>query len=229
MKDILIIDDDRLLTDSLGRFLASHGFDVRKSHTAADGFHCMADKQPNLLVLDLGLPDQDGISLCRRVRAQWKFPILMLTSRGASMDKVVGLEVGADDYLTKPFDVNEFLARVRALLRRANEYYESVSEGQDLIQVGPLSINGPARTVAVHGNPIDTTEAEFKIISYLAANAGRAISREMLFETIWGYDIEFSSNSLEVLIYRLRNKMEQSKAPNLIKTIRGYGYKLEVV
>ena len=83
--------------------------------------------------------------------------------------------------------------------------------------------------MAVHGNPIDTTETEFKIISYLAANAGRAISREMLFETIWGYDIEFSSNSLEVLIYRLRNKMEQSKAPNLIKTIRGYGYKLEVV
>lgn len=226
MKDILIIDDDRFITDSVGRFLGAHGYDIRRCHTAGDGFRTISETQPDLLVLDLGLPDQDGVSLCRRVRSQWKFPILMLTSRGESMDKVIGLEVGADDYLTKPFDANELLARIRALLRRVGEY-NSDKESDQQIKVGPVTINHSARTVLVNGRSLETTETEFKIIAYLAANSGRAISREMLFETIWGFDIEFSSNSLEVLIYRLRQKLEQAGGKGLIKTIRGYGYKLQ--
>lgn len=227
MKDILIIDDDRFITDSVGRFLATHGYEVRRCHTAGDGFRTIVEAQPDLLVLDLGLPDQDGISLCRRIRSQWRFPILMLTSRGESMDKVVGLEVGADDYLTKPFDASELLARIRALLRRISEYRAASEPPEEETCVGPLCVNHSARTVSVDGSSVDTTETEFKILAYLAANSGRAISREMLFETVWGYDIEFSSNSLEVLIYRLRNKLEQAGGKEIIRTIRGYGYKLQ--
>jgi len=228
MKDILIIDDDRFITDSVGRFLASHGYEIRRCHTAGEGFRSIAEVQPDLLVLDLGLPDQDGISLCRRLRSQWSFPILMLTSRGASMDKVVGLEVGADDYLTKPFDANELLARIRALLRRVAEYHGKSLVQEKSMRVGPLTVDMDARAVSIEGAALEITETEFKILSYLASNAGRAISREMLFETIWGYDIEFSSNSLEVLIYRLRQKLEQAGCPNVIRTMRGYGYKLQV-
>jgi DNA-binding response OmpR family regulator len=227
MKDILIIDDDRFITDSVGRFLTSHGYEIRRCHTAGDGFRAISEDQPDLLVLDLGLPDQDGISLCRRVRSQWSFPILMLTSRGESMDKVVGLEVGADDYLTKPFDANELLARIRALLRRVTEYRLPRDLIEEETRVGPLVVNHTARKVTLQGMPLEATETEFKILAYLAVNAGRAISREMLFETVWGYDIEFSSNSLEVLIYRLRQKLEVLGEKGLIKTLRGYGYKLE--
>lgn len=227
MKDILLIDDDRFITDSVGRFLASHGYEVRRCHTAGEGFRSITENQPDLLVLDLGLPDQDGISLCRRLRSQWSFPILMLTSRGQSMDKVVGLEVGADDYLTKPFDANELLARIRALLRRVAEYHAKPKAEENNILVGSLTVDMNARSASIDGKALEITETEFKILSYLASNAGRAISREMLFETIWGYDIEFSSNSLEVLIYRLRQKLEQAGCPNLIRTMRGYGYKLQ--
>jgi DNA-binding response OmpR family regulator len=227
MPEILIIDDDRFLADSVRQLLAKEGFGVRKAHSAEEGYQLISEEQPNLLILDLSLPDQDGVSLCRRLRARWHFPILMLTSRTNTIDKVVGLEVGADDYLTKPFDGQELLSRVRAQLRRVSEYLGEPGDQAKPVEIGGLTIDRSAREVRVAGTGVDLTETEFKIIDYLASNRGRAISREQLFDEVWGYELEFSSNTLDVLIYRLRQKLEAVGCPPLIKTMRGYGYKLE--
>lgn len=226
-KQIIIIDDDRFLSDSISRLLESNEFAVRRGFSAEEGYQAIKEEQPDLLILDLGLPDLDGVSLCRRIRTEYRFPILMLTSRTESIDKVVGLEAGADDYLTKPFDAHELLARTRALLRRSNEYVgENVKKNR--IEIGALSIDLDERTVRINESELDLTSTEYKIIEYLAINRGRAISRDQLFEKIWGYDIEFSSNSLDVLIYRLRAKTEKQTGQKLIQTIRGYGYKITV-
>lgn len=226
-KQIIIIDDDRFLSDSISRLLEANEFTVRRGFSAEEGYQAIKEGQPDLLILDLGLPDLDGVSLCRRIRTEYRFPILMLTSRTESIDKVVGLEAGADDYLTKPFDAHELLARIRALLRRSNEYVaESVKKNR--IEIGSLNIDLDERTVRVNENELELTSTEYKIIEYLAINRGRAISRDQLFEKIWGYDIEFSSNSLDVLIYRLRAKTEKLTGQKLIQTIRGYGYKITV-
>lgn len=226
-KQIIIIDDDRFLSDSISRLLESNEFAVRRGFSAEEGYQAIKEEQPDLLILDLGLPDLDGVSLCRRIRTEYRFPILMLTSRTESIDKVVGLEAGADDYLTKPFDAHELLARTRALLRRSTEYVgENVKKNR--IEIGALSIDLDERTVRINESELDLTSTEYKIIEYLAINRGRAISRDQLFEKIWGYDIEFSSNSLDVLIYRLRAKTEKQTGQKLIQTIRGYGYKITV-
>lgn len=226
-KQIIIIDDDRFLSDSISRLLESNEFNVRRGFSAEEGYQAIKEAQPDLLILDLGLPDLDGVSLCRRIRTEYRFPILMLTSRTESIDKVVGLEAGADDYLTKPFDAHELLARTRALLRRSTEYVaESVKKNQ--IEIGCLTIDLDERSVRVSETELELTSTEYKIIEYLAINRGRAISRDQLFEKIWGYDIEFSSNSLDVLIYRLRAKTEKLTGQKLIQTIRGYGYKITV-
>lgn len=228
MSEILVVDDDLFLADSLARLLSGNGFQVRKCHEAGEAFRAVTEKEPDLLILDLGLPDQDGISLCRRLRTKWQFPILILTSRTDTIDKVVGLEVGADDYLTKPFDSNELLARVRAQLRRTSEYVTKASTHANKIEVGPMQIDLDGRKLSVNQKRVEVTETEFKIVAYLAANLGRALSREQVFETVWGFDLEFSSNSLEVLIYRLRQKLDQAGCPHCIHTVRGYGYKMEL-
>lgn len=227
MQEILIIDDDRFLVDSISKLLGAQGFNIRRAFNSGEGYKLIAEDEPDLLILDLGLPDQDGVSLCRQLRARWKFPILMLTSRTHTIDKVIGLEVGADDYLTKPFDPQELLARVRAQLRRTSEYQPDKSETEP-IKIGPLLIDLDAHVARVEGTKLDLTETEFKILVHLASNKGRALSREQLFDHTWGYDIEFSTNTLEVLIYRLRNKLERAGCPGCIHTLRGFGYKLEI-
>jgi len=224
---ILVVDDDRFLSEALRKLLDANGFNVRLAGNAEEAVEAIDSAKPDLLVLDLGLPDQDGVSLCRRIRLEHRFPILMLTSRNTAMDKVVGLEVGADDYLTKPFDHHELVARVRAQLRRASEYGAAKVTTEPTLQVGTLEVDEDARTANVAGRQLDLTELEFKLLAFLAKNKGRALSREVLFETIWGYDLEFNSNSLEVMVYRLRQKIEKDGGPKVIHTLRGFGYKLE--
>jgi DNA-binding response OmpR family regulator len=150
----------------------------------------------------------------------------MLTARTDAMDKVIGLEVGADDYLTKPFEPSELVARVRAQLRRSGEYQEP-SVDRPAIQIGDVTIDFGARDALANGRAAGLTTKEFELLAVLAQNAGRALSREDLFERVWGYEIEFSSNSLEVFVYRVRQKLEQGLGtPKLIHTVRGFGYKL---
>jgi DNA-binding response OmpR family regulator len=226
---ILVVDDDRFLSEAIRKLLDANGYAVRLAGSAEEALEAIGSATPDLLVLDLGLPDQDGVSLCRRLRLEHRFPILMLTSRNTAMDKVVGLEVGADDYLTKPFDHHELVARVRAQLRRASEYGKVAEERGSIIEAGGLQVDETSRTASVNGRQLELTELEFKLLSYLAHNKGRALGREALFETIWGYELEFNSNSLEVMVYRLRQKIEKDGGPKVIHTLRGFGYKLEAL
>lgn len=224
MSDILIIDDDAFLSSSV-RQLLEPTYQVREAHAAADGFKAIAENPPNLLILDLSLPDEDGISLCRRIRQKWHFPILMLTSKSDLLDKVIGLEVGADDYITKPFEGRELIARIRACLRRSDEY-EPPKTKEDIVEVGELLLDMNARKATMAGEPVILTALEFRLLHYFAVNAGRTLEREQLFETVWGYEEDFNSNSLDVFVYRLRNKLERASGRRLIHTVRGYGYRL---
>lgn len=224
---LLVVDDDLFLLDNLKRLLESQGFEVRTATTGEDGLKAIVEEAPDLLILDLGLPGIDGISLCRRIRAKWRFPVLMLTARTDAMDKVIGLEVGADDYLTKPFEPSELVARVRAHLRRSSEYTDEGVEGSRIV-IGKLIIDKESRDAFVGTTASNLTTKEFELLAYLGANVGRALSREVLFEHVWGYDIEFSSNSLDVFVYRLRQKLPEGVG-SYIQTVRGYGYKIQSV
>jgi DNA-binding response OmpR family regulator len=224
---ILIADDDRFLLQNLRILLESHGYEVLSATSGEEAMALAASKPIDLVILDINMPDEDGLTVCRKLRGKWRFPILMLTARTDSMDKVVGLEVGADDYLTKPFEPSELIARIRAHLRRTKEYAEP-NGGSKVIAVGDLLLDRDSRTVAMAGRPVELTNKEFELLAHLAANAGRVISRESLFDRVWEFDIEFSSNSLDVHIYRLRKKIEPDPDhPSYLLTVKGYGYKLE--
>jgi len=223
---LLVVDDDRFLLDNVRRLLSGQGYEVSVAGSGEEALHMMGDESYDLLVLDIGLPDADGISVCRRIRAKWRLPVIMLTARTDAMDKVIGLEVGADDYLTKPFEPMELVARVRAQLRRVTEYQADARESER-IQVGDLIVDFEKREAFVGENAVGLTTKEFDILAYLAKNAGRVLNRDLLFEQVWGYDSEFSSNSLDVFLYRLRQKIElDSSAPRYLHTVRGYGYML---
>lgn len=223
---ILLVDDDRFLLDTIGRLLKQNGYEVRTAPSGEEGLQRLEEGEPDLMVLDLGLPGIDGISLCRRIRATHRFPIIMLTARTDAMDKVIGLEVGADDYITKPFDGAELLARIRAHLRRSTEY-QAPPEGarESKVELDGLAVDFEAREAFIRGKSTSLTAKEFDLLAYMVRNSGRALSREQLFETVWGYDIQFSSNTLDVFVYRLRSKIEEPLGRRLIHTVRGYGYK----
>lgn len=222
---ILIVDDDRFLLDNLRRLVLEQGYEVRTATSGEDAIRLLTDAPSDLVILDIGLPGADGISVCRRIRAKWRMPVLMLTARTDAMDKVIGLEVGADDYLTKPFEPIELIARVRAQLRRSGEY-KSDESSNSTIAIGEVAIDISNRTVDVRGNAIELTTKEFDLLLQLAKNSGRVLGRDQLFEKVWGYDIDFSSNSLDVFIYRLRQKLEADPSnPRYLHTVRGYGYK----
>ena len=226
-SEILVVDDDRFLIEAIRTLLKGEGFNVREANSAAECYAAVTADLPGLVILDWGLPDENGLTVCRRLRQEHDFPIIMLTSRTATVDKVLGLEMGADDYVTKPFDGHELVARVRVQLRRARP----VTPVEDAagFKVGALEIDEAGRVAKVDGKAIELTETEFKLIHYLAKNPGRALSREMLFEHVWGYEIDFNSNSLEVMVYRLRNKLDAAGANVVIRTRRAYGYQLEHV
>ncbi len=223
MSEILIIEDDPFLLSSLTQLLEANNFVIRGASNAKDGFARIAEQNPSLLILDLGLPDEDGVSLCRRIRVKWTFPILMLTSRSDLMDKIIGLEVGADDYITKPFESRELLARIRSCLRRTSEYKIDESEG-DVVRSGPLVLDMKQRSTKVGEQKVVLTALEFRLLHYFVVNAGRVLEREQLFESVWGYDDEFNSNSLDVFVYRLRTKIERASGKKAIHTVRGFGY-----
>lgn len=222
---VLIVDDDRFLAENIKRLLVSHGYTADIAANADEALQNMVEQSFDLMILDLGLPDTDGINFCRQLRSKWLLPIIMLTARSDAMDKIIGLEVGADDYLTKPFEPKELLARIRAHLRRAQEYQQSVNPPES-IAVGDLIIDYTLRDVMVRGEPANLTNREFELISFLAKHANKALHRDWVFEQIWGYDSDFSSNSLDVYVYRLRKKIEADPDnPRHLMTLRGYGYK----
>lgn len=223
---ILIVDDDRVVLSMVERLLGEAGYHTATAMTAEEGTQKLEQGNFDLLILDLQLPDDDGIELCRQIRARWLLPVIMLTSRSEAGEKVRGLGVGADDYLTKPFEPEELLARVKAHLRRSTEYASAGGE-VDRLELGDLALDFNARDGFVAGRSCGLTSREFEVLEFLARHANKAMPREKVFERVWGYAEEFNTNSLDVIIYRIRNKIEQNPTkPSRLVTVRGFGYKL---
>jgi two-component system phosphate regulon response regulator OmpR len=217
---ILLIDDDPRLAAMVAEYLGGAGYRVA---TAPDGTHGLArlDREPyDAVVLDLSLPDIDGLEVCRRLRARWDIPVLMLTARGDATDRIVGLELGADDYLPKPFEPRELLARLRAILRRGKS-----SGKNEVLHFGRLEIDRDARTVRVSGAEKTLTSLQFALLVALAENAGRVLSRDALMDLVKGEKLEAFDRSIDVHVSRIRAAIEDdAKKPRRIITVRGAGY-----
>jgi two-component system, OmpR family, response regulator MprA len=218
--NLLIVEDDQGVRESLARALQYEGYTVA---TASNGFaalEAIRSEPYDVIVLDVMLPGPDGLAVARKTRADGiDTPILMLTARHEVSDRVAGLDSGADDYLVKPFALDELLARLRALLRRTG-----VSEAGDALRVADLVLDPSARTVMRGERRVDLTKTEFDLLELLMFNAGIVLTREVIFERIWGYDFETSSNSLDVYIGYLRRKLEAGGEHRLVHTVRGVGY-----
>jgi DNA-binding response OmpR family regulator len=222
---LLLIDDDAKLARLLGEYLGGQGFGVAHAGDGKLGLAMLKAKAYRLLLLDVMLPEMDGIEVCRRVReAGLTLPILMLTARGEEADRVMGLELGADDYLPKPFSPRELLARIRALLRRSQG--QLVEKG-GTVRRGPLALNAETREVKLRGKEVHLTSYEFELLRLLMLDAGRVLSRDQILDRLKGEEFESFDRSIDVHISKLRQKLEDNpKEPRLIKTVRGVGYQL---
>ncbi|WP_421681912.1 response regulator [Stutzerimonas urumqiensis] len=223
---ILIVEDDRRLAELTREYLEGNGFAVSIEADGARAVERIVGEQPDLVVLDLMLPGLDGLSVCREVRGRYDGPILMLTARADDMDQVLGLEMGADDYVCKPVRPRVLLARVRALLRRreANDAPAMAADGKRLT-FGPLTIDSALREAWLRGDGIELTSAEFDLLWLLTSNAGRTLSREEIFGELRGIEYDGQDRSIDVRISRIRPKIgDDPEHPRLIKTIRGKGY-----
>ena len=221
---ILVVDDEKTLVKALSFNLEKEGFRVEKAYDGEEALQKVFDLKPDIVVLDLMLPEVDGFEVCRRIRKKLEVPIIMLTARTEDIDKVLGLELGADDYLTKPFNSRELVARIKAILRRS-AFRED--EAKKLLQIGKLQIDLLQHRVRLDGKDINLTTKEFALLSFLAANAGNVYSREQLLEQIWGSDYYGDVRTVDVHIRHLREKVETDPGnPDLILTIWGTGYKI---
>ncbi|HQZ71404.1 MAG: response regulator [Anaerolineae bacterium] len=223
MTAILIVEDDTTLRETLSSTLRAHGYDVYALPDARGLLEKVLEIKPDLLLLDVMLPGLDGLTACRALRtAGNKVPVLMLSARSNDMDKIVGLETGADDYVTKPFSTGELLARVRALLRRAQ------SEQRSVLDAGDLQMDLIARRAQLRGEELRLTHKEFDLLAELIRNKGMVLSRDLLLEKIWGYDFLGDSRTVDVHIRWLRQKIElEPSIPMRIVTVRGIGYRFD--
>jgi DNA-binding response OmpR family regulator len=216
---ILIIDDDRRLNGLLTEYLGRFGYSVRAVDHAQTALRMMQSDPPDLVVLDIMLPETDGLAVCRKIRETSRIPIVMLTARGNVADRILGLELGADDYLPKPFEPRELVARMEAVLRRATQ------PGEDFVRIGPLEVNWTTRTASLNGDAIELTPAEFKLLGLLARNPGRVMSRDRIMDAMRGIDADAYDRSIDVLVSRVRQKLgDDAKRSTFIRTVRGVGY-----
>ena len=221
---ILLVDDEQSLQTLLAYPLRKDGYDVVSALDGRAALDRFAEQKFDLVVLDIMLPKLDGIEVCRRLRSRSQVPIIMLTAKDTEIDKVLGLEMGADDYITKPFSVREFRSRVRAALRRSE--MASVRHGGEPIVAGDLRIDFDRRAVEVDGRPVSLTYVEFEILAVLATRPGRVLTREMLLEHVWGDSAYRDPRTVDVHIRHLREKIEKdAKRPEYLFTVRGVGYR----
>jgi DNA-binding response OmpR family regulator len=218
---VLVVEDDAEIADVLRRSLRQEGYEVKTSTDGIDALDVATGFVPDLVVLDLGLPRLDGVEVCRRLRAEGDVPILMLTARAETEDRVGGLDSGADDYLVKPFERTELLARIRALLRRRPP------RGAALLEVADLTLNPDTREVSRGGRELELTNREFELLEYLMRNERLVVSREQLLDDVWGYDPTAATNTIDVFVSNLRRKLEADGEPRLLHTKRGAGYVLK--
>jgi DNA-binding response OmpR family regulator len=217
---ILLVEDEEDIATLVRTYLENDGFRVIWAARGADGLQALERNEIRLAILDLQLPDADGLDLCRRIRQTSRLPIVIVTARDEEVDRIMGLELGADDYVTKPFSPRELVARVRAVLRRAEP-----EETGDRVVAGDLVLEHAGRTVAVAGDPVELTGMEFDLLAFLLAHPGIVMSRERLLERVWGLSFPGGTRTVDVHVAQLRKKLDR---PDLIRTVRGSGYKAVV-
>ena len=226
---VLIVEDDQNIVKLVSMHLKDQGFEMEHAATGPQGFSQSLEHEYDLIILDIMLPGMDGLEICRRLRTDQKTtPILMLTAKSEEIDKVVGLELGADDYITKPFSIREFIARVKAVTRRAQALQDEKEAGyeEETIQYGDLIIDIKKRRVSLEGTTVELTPKEFDLLLMFAQNPGVAFNRHQLLEGVWGYQFEGYNHTVNSHINRLRNKIEKDPTkPRFIKTVWGYGYR----
>ena len=224
MKRILLIDDDPLITEPLARRLSAAGYQVLVASNGRKGLHLALEGQPDLVVLDIFMPEMDGWEVCRALREKSVVPILMLSAQSEEVDRILGLELGADDYLTKPFSMRELIARIRAMLRRV-ELDQSLSTERS-IKIGPLDLDLDARRVFQAGKEHKLRHKEFELLSLLMSKAGQSVSRGELLDGVWGIDWIGDTRTLDVHVRMLRKRIEENPSkPRYIQTVRGVGYR----
>ena len=215
---ILIVDDEPEIADLVEVYLKNEGFPVLKAYTAAEALEIIAQKELSLAILDVMLPDMDGFTLCQKIRESHLYPILMLSAKVEDMDKIMGLTLGADDYITKPFGMMEFISRVKAVLRRGG------SRTEETLVHGPIQIRIQRHEVLVHGQKVELTLKEFELLKYLVENRGIVLTRDQLLTRIWGYDFDGETRTVDVHVRTLRQKLGEAGA--CIETVRGVGYRM---
>ncbi len=232
LSTVLVIEDDRKMIDLVDIHLRDLGFSVDRAYTGVTGLEKALSNEYRMIILDLMLPEMDGTEVCKRIRAKNKYtPIMMLTARSEELDKVLGLEIGADDYITKPFSVREFIARVRVILRRIEIEKEKNEEenNKQCIKAGDLIIDIEKHKVVLDGKTVELTAKEFDLLVLFARHPGRIYNRETLLEIIWGYTYDGYEHTVNSHINRLRNKIEKDPThPQYIKTLWGVGYRFEI-
>lgn len=223
---VLVVDDEPVVAEVVERYLQLDGFDVEVARDGSAALEAAADWAPDLVVLDLMLPKVDGLEVCRRLRESAPVPIIMLTARGDEADRIVGLELGADDYVVKPFSPRELVARVRSVLRRASA--SSAAGHGATVRLGDLIINPQTREVSRGGMALNLTAKEFELLHFLAAHPGEVFTRQQLMDQVWDYTFAGDASTVTVHIRRLREKVEPDPVkPRYVKTVWGVGYKME--
>lgn len=227
MTRILIVDDERLIVDSVKYGLEKEGYTLLAAFDGEQGIAKAKADKPDLILLDVQLPKKDGWAVCRELRAEMHVPIIMLTARGEETDKVLGLELGADDYLVKPFSMRELLARVRAALRRAVEYAQPVTQA---IAIGEIELDPSSYKVTRKGKPVELTHKEYELLKALMEQCGKVVARNDLIDRVWQTDWMGDTRTLDVHIRWLREKIEpRPDKPRYIQTVRGVGYRFATV
>jgi DNA-binding response OmpR family regulator len=225
-KKILVIEDDALIAEALMDLLGSEGYQVWHASDAARAEELLEASRPDLIILDIVLPDTDGLVLCSELRARWPAPVVLLSATQRKSDPIIGLRLGADDFIAKPFDTRELLARLEALLRRSSTRWQE-TDAPEVHRVGPLTVDLGRRSVTHRDTPLHLTPTEFRLLASLASSAERVLSREELASRVWGYQSVGESRVVDVHIRRLRQKLDESQVtdPSIV-TLRGFGYKL---
>lgn len=228
MKKILVVDDEKPISDIVKFNLTKEGYEVFTAFDGEEAIEKVEEVEPDLILLDLMLPKKDGLEVCREVRKNHDTPIIMVTAKDSEIDKVLGLELGADDYVTKPFSNRELVARVKANLRRHdNSVSKEEEEETGDLTIGSLTIHPDAYVVSKKGETIELTHREFELLYYLAKHTGQVMTREHLLQTVWGYDYFGDVRTVDVTVRRLREKIEDNPShPNWLITRRGVGYYL---
>ena len=228
--NILVVDDEKEIADVIALYLQNDEYQVHKFYTGEEALNCIETTKIDLALLDVMLPDIDGFEILKRIREKYTFPVIMLTARDENIDKITGLTIGADDYITKPFQMLELVARVKAQLRRVTKYnQQDVKMNENVIIIGGLVVDKENHECTINDEPLSLTPTEFSILWVLCKNRGKVVDSEKLFEEVWGekYFVN-STNTIMVHIRHLRDKMNDSaENPKYIKTVWGVGYKIE--